>query len=356
MNEDIFMKRAIDLALKGLGKTAPNPCVGAVVVKNEKIIGEGWHEKAGKAHAEVLALDGDVSAGTLFVTLEPCCHHGKTPPCTDLILSSGIKKVVIGMIDPFGKVAGKGVEILRRAGVEVEIYKGSLEREIRDLNQPFIKLNSVGIPYVTLKAGMSLDGKIANRSRQSKWITDENSRKDSKFERALCDAVLVGFGTVAADDPELAGAKRIVFDKNLKLDLKKKIFRDKNVFVACTDLASVSNKRRFEKAGIEFRSFGKKEISIAAFLRFLGKNGIQSLFVEGGSGVHGAFYDAFLKNPLLLDKIIFYVAPKILGSSEALPVVGGIGVRNLASAPEFIDFQCGKLEKDLKIVGRFNFY
>ncbi len=357
MSKDVFMERAYELALKGFGKTSPNPCVGAVVVKNGRIVGEGWHMRVGGDHAEVVALkDVNVSGCTLFVTLEPCCHHGKTPPCTDLILKSGIKKVVVGMLDPFSKVSGKGLEVLRAAGLDVEIYTGELELKIRDLNQPFIKINSVGFPYVTLKAGMSFDGKIANRSRQSKWITDEGSRRDSKAERLLCDAVLVGFGTVDSDDPELAGAKRIILDKNLKLNLKKKVFRDKNVFVATSDLANEFDKKRFSNAGIEFKSFGKKDVSIASLLKFLAKKGIQSVFVEGGSGVHGAFYDAFLKNPLLLDKVIFYIAPKILGGRDSLPVVGGFGVKNLDSAPKLLDFHCEKLEEDLKVIGRFNFY
>lgn len=357
MNKDVFMERACELALRGFGKTSPNPCVGAVVVKNGKIIGEGWHARAGGDHAEVVALKGvDASGCTLFVTLEPCCHHGKTPPCTDLILKSRIKKVIVGMLDPFARVSGKGLEVLRAAGLDVEIYTGELELRIRDLNQPFVKINSVGLPYVTLKAGMSFDGKIANKNRESKWITDESSRIDARAERLLCDAVLVGFGTVDADDPELSGVKRVILDKSLKLSLKKKVFRDKNVFVATTDLATEFDRKRFLKAGIEFKSFGKKDISIASLLRFLGKSGIQSVFVEGGSGVHGAFYDAFLKNPLLLDKVIFYMAPKILGGSDSLPVVGGHGVKNLNSAPRLLDFHCEKLEEDLKIVGRFNFY
>lgn len=358
MSDDFFMERACTLALNGLGKTSPNPCVGAVIVKDGKIIAEGWHQKAGADHAEVVAIGSakSVKGATLFVTLEPCCHLGKTPPCTDLIVETGIVRVVVGMIDPFGKVCGKGVEVLKKAGVKVEIYSGDLEMKIRNLNQPFVKVNSTGIPYVILKAGVSFDGKIATADGHSKWITDDVSREDSKRERALCDAVLVGFGTVQADDPVLDGAKRIIFDKKLELDLKKKVFRDKNVFVACTDLASRYNRKRFEKAGISFKSFGKGRISISSFLRFLGKSGIQSLFVEGGAGIHGAFYDAFLKNPLVLDRVVFYIAPKILGGNDALSAIGGRGLRNLAGAPEFREFNCEKLKRDLKIEGFFNFY
>ena len=364
------MSKAYELAKKGEGFTSPNPCVGAVIVKNGKIIGEGWHKKAGQDHAEIMAIKSaksSVEGADLYVTLEPCCHVGKTGPCTEAIIKAGIKNVFIGMKDPFMNVNGKGIKILGKNGIKVEVLnsKSELAINIRKINQPFLKWASNGLPYLTLKAGMSLDGKIATSARESKWITGEKSREDAYVERGKYDAIIVGAGTVSADDPELQNhgqykAKkilRIVVDENLDLGLKYKVFKDKNVLVVCTNDASEKNKNKFIKAGIDFKSFGKK-MSVGKLLKFLAERDVQSIIVEGGSQTHGMFYDAALNDKNLLDKVLFYIAPKIIGGENALPVIGGSGIKKLSEAREAleIEVEAGKTGKDLKYMAVFNRY
>lgn len=350
------MKRAEDLAKKGEGFVSPNPCVGAVIVKNGRIIGEGWHKKAGMDHAEIVAIKDALSKGgnlkdtDLYVTLEPCCHCGKTPPCVDAVVKYGFKNVFIGMIDPFVQVKGRSAEILKKKGIHVEICTGKIADEIRTLNQPFIKWAILGLPYVVMKAGMSLDGKIATCTGESKWITSEQARKDGKFERNKCDAVLVGAGTVGADDPELGDKLRVIIDAELDLSIKSKVFRNKNVFIACTDEAITKNKVKFEKLGIEFKSFGKKRIPIEKLLKFLGKRGIQNVFVEGGSEVNGSFFDE-----KMIDKVIFYIAPKLIGGA-GLSIIGGKGIKKLNELRKLDNFSIIKVGKDFKAVGILNSY
>jgi len=381
MNQ-MYMKRAIELAKKGIGKTSPNPCVGAVIVKGGKFIAEAWHKKAGTDHAEIIAIkklmkkSGIVTRhldpslfenAELYVTLEPCSHNGKTPSCAKAIVAAGFKKVYVGMKDPFKKVNGRGIKILKENGIDVEICKigSDLANEIRSLNQPFIKWVSKGLPYVTLKAGMSLDGKIATSTRESKWITSEQSRKDARIERSLYDAVIVGAGTVMADDPELAAhgkfknkaLLRVVVDPKLRLALNKKVFRDENVIVfCCRDKVSKKNLEKYKKAGIEVKFFSGDKILVKQSLKFLAKRGIQSVFVEGGSGVHGYMYDYFLKDRSLIDKVLFYIAPKIIGGKEALSVVGGKGVAKLKNAKEFESFEVEMLGDEMKVEGIYNFW
>lgn len=375
------MKRALVLAKKGIGFTSPNPCVGAVIVKCGKIISEGWHKKAGKDHAEISAIknlmkkSGIVTMdldpmlfknAELYVTLEPCTFTGKTPPCSSIISTANFKKVNIGMIDPFKIVNRKGVKTLKKAGIEVEICKRGTElsKKIRNINQPFIKWASTGIPYVILKAGMSLDGKISTSTGESKWITSEEARKDARRQRSLCDAVLVGAGTVIADDPELLShgkyskkkILRVILDRKLKSPVNSKVFKNGNVFVACTDLASKTKKQKFTKAGIKFKSFGKKDISIKKLLGFLGKRKIQSVFVEGGSTVNGLFFDSTLRDEKMIDKVIYYIAPKLIGGKDSLPVIGGEGIKKLSKALEIDNFEFGKVGNNIKFEGILNFY
>jgi len=362
MNES-FMKRAYVLAKKGEGFTSPNPCVGAVIVKNGKVLAEGWHKKAGEDHAEIVAIKKmkDVSRlkdAELYVTLEPCCHTGKTPPCVNKIIEVGIKKVKIGMKDPFSEVNGRGVKLLKKSGIDVEVLseKSDLYGKIRELNQPFIKSVKVGFPYVTIKAGISLDGKIATSNGDSKWITSDESRNDARLERNKHDCVIVGAGTVEKDDPMLGDKLRIIIDKFLSSNPKKKVFRDKNVFVATTDMSFKNRKELFMKNGINFKSFGKHTVSIEKLLKYLNSIGVRSVFVEGGSHVHGHFYDSFLKNPASIDKVIFYVAPKLMGGETSLPVIGGKGVDFVNKIREFSYSDIVKIGKDLKITGVFNSY
>lgn len=354
--QEEYLKIALELAKKGVGHTSPNPTVGAVIVKNKKIIGKGYHKKAGGPHAETVAMEsakGSLKGATLYVTLEPCSHVGKTPPCTDAIIRAGIRKVVIGMRDPNPKVNGRGAQKLKRAGVKVEFLdkKTALYKDIRTLNQPFIKWMKTGLPLVTMKAGMSLDGKIATKTGKSKWITSPEARKDARLERSMHDAVLVGSGTVAADNPTLAAhgpykhkkLLRVIIDATLTTKTTSTVFRDSNVFVACTDRATKKQQRLYEKKGIAFKSFGKKRVSIKKLLQYLGKQGIQSVYVEGGAGVHGSFCDA-----KQVDQVLFYIAPKIIGG-DGKQVVAGSGVANLGDALGVVEWDCESVGVDIKL-------
>lgn len=380
MNQ-VFMKRAIELAKKGLGHVSPNPCVGALIVKGGKIVAEGWHKRAGEAHAEIVAIndlmrksgiltmDIDPSLfenADLYVTLEPCCHYGRTPPCVKALIKANFKKVFIGMKDPFKKVNGKGIKALKQANIHAELCKPgtALSNEIMALNQPFIKWAIKGLPYVIIKAGISLDGKIATSNNESKWITSEKSRIDAKNERSLCDCVMIGAGTVLKDDSELGVSNksknkkllRVVLDPSLSLPIEKKVFRDKNVIVFYTNKASKKNIERFKKSGISIKYFKDNKSVVKQGLKFLAKKGIQSVFVEGGGGVYGSIYDSFLKNKELLDKVIFYIAPKIIGGNNALSVVGGNGLEKLSKVKELQDIQIEKFGNDIKLSGVYNFY
>lgn len=397
------MLRALTLARKGVGLTSPNPAVGCVIVHKGKVVAEGWHQKAGGAHAEIVAIKKFGKLGLkgrgceMYVTLEPCCHVGKTDPCTDAIIKTGFRRVIIGMSDPYPKVNGEGAKILRKAGVKIEFLGQSsdIKRQIAEINQPFLKWVSTALPYVVLKAGMSLDGKIATADGESKWITSSAAREDARIERGKYDAVLVGAGTVRADDCELAGSfekrpntastssplrrltgskassgapsflvlerfsklpkhkklLRIIIDKDLSLPITKKVFRDEHVFVACTGLASEKNRQKFLKAGIDFKSFGKSRIDIDRMLVYFGQWGVQSIFVEGGAKIHGAFFDSGN-----FDKILFYIAPKIIGGEQSPSVIGGLGIKKLSESVELRELNCEKIGKDLKISAVKNFY
>lgn len=381
MNE-VFMRRALDLAKKGIGFTSPNPCVGAVIVKGDYIIAEGWHKKAGTDHAEIVAMkevmrksgivivDFDPTLfhnATLYTTLEPCVHNGKTPPCVKAIVAAGFKKVCIGMKDPNKIVNGRGIRFLKENGIDVEVCKldSKLGQEVRRINQPFIKWATYGIPYVVMKAGISLDGKIAPIDGKSKWITSEKARKDARIERSKYDVVLVGAGTVVNDDCELAahskyrGKKllRVIIDRKLALSPRYNVFRDENVFVATTDLASERNKKKMKDAGIKFKSFGKDAVLIPRLLKYLGGRGIQSVFVEGGSSVHGMFFDTALKNKKILDNVLFYIAPTLIGGGQkSLSVIGGEGAENLAKAMDLEKYSVKIIGEDVKIEGEVIVY
>lgn len=376
------MRRAIELAKKGTGFTSPNPCVGAVIVKGGQIIGEGWHRKAGDDHAEIVAIkevmkkSGIVTVdldptifrnADLYVTLEPCVHLGKTPPCVKAILLAGFKRVYVGMKDPNKLVNGAGIKFLRKHDIEVNVCKSDskLAEEIRAINQPFIKWCTTGLPYVVMKAGISLDGKIAPVGGGSKWITSEQARKDARIERSKYDAVLVGAGTVVADDPQLAAhgkyrnkkLLRVIIDGKLALSPRYDIFRDANVFVACTDLATEKDKEKMRKSGIKFKSFGKDRVAIPQLLKYLGKRGIQSVFVEGGSSVHGAFFDTALKHKKILDNVLFYIAPTLIGGGQkSLSVIGGEGTANLAKTMDLEQYQVKRIGEDVKIEGELRRY
>ncbi len=352
--EAIFFEKAISLAENGLGKTSPNPVVGAVLVRNGRIIGEGWHKVAGGDHAEIVAIKSVknkklLKGAVLYVTLEPCSHYGKTPPCTKAILEAGISEVYIGMKDPNKKVCGRGASFLRKNGVKVAFLstKSSIYSDLITLNLPFIKWTKKSLPFVTLKSAITLDGKIATESGESKWITSFEARKDAKRLRSMHDVVLVGAGTVFKDNPTLKSKLRVIIDPNLDLPFAKNVFRDGDVFVACCETAPKSRFEAYKAAGFECKSFGKKRVSVKSLLGYLAQRGVLSVFVEGGSAVNGSFFDAYLKNSAVLDRIVFYMAPKLLGGKHSLPSIGGIGVKRIKNAVD-IDWNIKNVGRDLR--------
>lgn len=366
-----FMERAFELAKNGLGNTSPNPTVGAVLVNDGKIIGEGWHKKAGTDHAEVVALKSVVEknkihGSTMYVTLEPCDHYGRTPPCTNIIVKAGISRVIIGMKDPHTKVNGMGITKLKDSGILVDILPSDnlLHKKIRLLNQAYLKWVQTSLPYVTLKAAVTLDGKIATKTGDSKWITNTLAREDARLERSMADAVLVGSGTVVQDNPELAphgrwqnkNLLRIILDRNLCSDIHSKVFRDKNVLVICSEETPVGRVSLFKKAGIQIKMFGKTSISIKKLLQFLGKEYIQNIYVEGGSSIHGSFYDDSLIDPLVVDQMLFYIAPKVFGGKSSVSAIGGNGVEFVTDSIQFIETKMTKIGKNIKVRGIINSY
>ncbi|RYG73296.1 bifunctional diaminohydroxyphosphoribosylaminopyrimidine deaminase/5-amino-6-(5-phosphoribosylamino)uracil reductase RibD [Lentibacillus lipolyticus] len=333
MNDEYFMERALDLARSVAGQTNPNPPVGAIVVKEGAIVGMGAHLKAGRAHAEVHALQmaGNKANGAdIYVTLEPCSHHGKTPPCADLIVEKGIRRAVIAVKDPNGKVAGRGVEKLRAAGVEVKL--GVLEKEAADVNRTFFHYIQTGMPYVTLKTAASLDGKTATRTGDSKWITGEAARMDVHRYRHNHDAILVGMNTVLADNPSLTarlpnGAKnplRIVLDSKLRTPLEANVVSDGQA-----DTWIITGEQVADAAALPYEERGVTVIRLPdtdpdTILRYLGNQRIMSLFVEGGASVHGSF----LKHGRM-NQLVQYMAPKLIGGKNAPGVIAGDGFNSM---------------------------
>jgi diaminohydroxyphosphoribosylaminopyrimidine deaminase / 5-amino-6-(5-phosphoribosylamino)uracil reductase len=320
MDDSAYMKKAIELGRKGVGRTAPNPPVGAVIVKDGRIIGEGFHPKAGMPHAEIYALNScteDPEGSTIYVTLEPCCHHGKTPPCTEAIIKAGIKRVVYAVEDPNPVVACKGMRALANAGIEVSA--GVCSKEAEELFGWYSKWMKTGTPFVALKAAMTLDGYIAASNGGSKWISSEESRQYVHELRNRMDAVLVGIGTALADDPMLTcrtnGGRdpmRIIIDKNLEIPSDARCLGDKCLIItgSTSDRADITDTgtRIIREVPIRDNLFDWLEV-----FRLLGGLGMHSVLVEGGSSI----ISSLLKTPLV-DKIILFISPKILGSGIRL--------------------------------------
>ena len=341
--EDIeYMRRAMELAERGVGFTNPNPMVGAVIVKGGKVIGEGWHERCGEWHAERNAFKNcKVSAegATMYVTLEPCCHYGKTPPCTEAIIEHGIARVVIGMEDPNPLVAGKGIAFLREAGIEVVC--GIEEEALREQNRVFLKYISTRLPWVALKAAMTLDGKIATRTGDSKWITGAEARAYVHELRHRFMAILVGIGTAVADDPLLncriegRGVRqpiRVVVDSNARLSLESQLVQtaeEYRTIVAYTRFAPEERVKALREAGVEMLLCEEKEglVDVRNLLELLGQFGIDSILLEGG----GSLNYTFLAEGLA-DELYAFIAPKIVGGMNAKTPVEGLGVEKMADA------------------------
>jgi diaminohydroxyphosphoribosylaminopyrimidine deaminase/5-amino-6-(5-phosphoribosylamino)uracil reductase len=355
-----FMRRALALARRGAGTTSPNPCVGAVLVKNGRIIAEDYHKRAGEPHAEVFVFRkaGKRARGaTLYVTMEPCCTHGRTPPCTDAIIASGVKRVVYAATDPNPKHRGRGAKILRRAGIRVDV--GLLAEESEKLNEVFHKWMKTGLPFVVAKAAMSLDGKIATRTGDSKWITPASVRKIAHELRAKVDAVMVGANTVVKDNPKLTvrlvksdrQPLRVVMDARGKCPRTATLFTDKHrdkTIVVTTKQSPARWRRYLALLGITVLLVKRKgmRVDLRAAMRALARLNVSSVLMEGGGESLGSAFDE-----KLVDKIVFFYAPIVIGGRGAVPAVGGKGVEKVALAHQFSrNFRCRKLGNGVILV------
>ncbi len=356
MNDEYYMRRALELAVRGEGWCSPNPMVGAVIVRDGEIIGEGWHERCGEKHAERNALahcKGDVRGAKMYVTLEPCCHHGRQPPCTDAILSAGISRVIVGAPDPNPLVAGKGLEILRAHGVAVTEHV--LERECTAVNAVFFHYIRTKTPYVALKYAMTLDGKIAAYTGESKWITGELSREHVHRLRNKYRGIMCGVGTVLADDPiltcRLPGGRnpvRIVCDGNLRTPLGSNLVRtalDAPVIIAtlCADLERIAP---YRDAGCEVITLPEENgrVSLTALMRELGAREIDGLLIEGGATLNWSALEAGI-----VRRVYAYVSPKLLGGAAAKSPIAGQGFPNPDAGVQLEIARTGRLGGDILI-------
>jgi diaminohydroxyphosphoribosylaminopyrimidine deaminase/5-amino-6-(5-phosphoribosylamino)uracil reductase len=399
--DEQYMRLALKLAARGAGWVSPNPLVGAVVVRDGHIVGRGWHRRYGASHAEVEALlkAGDAARGaTLYVTLEPCNHHGRTPPCTQAVLTAGIRRVVAASADPNPRVTGGGADFLRGKGVQVEV--GLLDAANRLLNAAWFKWTATGLPYVMAKAACSLDGRIATRTGQSQWLTGEAARVYGHRLRHECDAILVGLGTVLADDPQLTarlGQKgsqtpppspltpdrglggefegragelrsspgpplnssikrgkdpiRIVLDSRLRIPLEARLLHLDSpapTWIAATEAAPVEKIEAIRKLGHEVLVLPAEDgqVALKPLLKILGERKVQSLLLEGGAAVLGSFFDQ-----RLVDRFYFFFAPKILGGKDAYPAIAGRGADLLADAHQAHNLTLRRLGPDVLISG-----
>ncbi len=361
-SDTFYINKTLELAKKGIGNVNPNPLVGAIVVKNNSIIGTGYHECFGKEHAEINALNatGEKARGaTLYVNLEPCCHYGKTPPCTDAIIKAGIKRVVIGMVDPNPLVNQQGIKALQERGIDVTF---NVEKEkCEALNRVFIKYIKTKLPFVTLKIAQSIDGRIATETGHSQWITSELARKEAHRLRAENDAVIVGIKTVITDDPQLTvrlvkgnNPVRIVLDSYLKIPLSSRILNDS--FVHQTIIATTSNDENktdiIRQRGAHVWQLEKNEngkVSIAALISKIGHARLSAVMVEGGSQINTSFLKA-----KMLDRIVFAIAPKILGSG--INAIGDLGVRSVDESHTLNNIEIKQLGTDFLIYGDVKYH
>jgi diaminohydroxyphosphoribosylaminopyrimidine deaminase/5-amino-6-(5-phosphoribosylamino)uracil reductase len=360
MRDNSFMKRAILLASRAKGMTSPNPMVGALLVRNGRIVAEDYHRKPGTPHAEALVINkaGEKArSSTLYVSLEPCCHTDKrTPPCTKAIINAGIERVVVAMRDPNPKVSGKGIKDLQAAGIDV--VTGVLEKEAKRLNETYIKYISTKKPFVILKVAMTLDGKIATPEGQSRWITGEKSRRTVHRLRSSVDAVMTAIGTVKADDPELTARikdgshpKRIVIDPDLEIPLNARLLKVPPDTVIVTRKPEDSDSEKNAKlvyignTGTSLLFF-KEILDLNWVLERLGEIEITSLLIEGGSSLNShALEDG------IVDKVMFFIAPKIIGGIKSYPSVGGKTFRTLESAHRLKDVKVKRLGEDILVEG-----
>jgi diaminohydroxyphosphoribosylaminopyrimidine deaminase/5-amino-6-(5-phosphoribosylamino)uracil reductase len=358
--DDIWMRRALELAARGAGLASPNPLVGAVVVRGAEVVGEGWHQGPGTRHAEIVALDAagdDVSGSTLYVTLEPCSHVGRTPPCAPRLVEAGVARVVTAMRDPNPLVDGRGIGILEDAGIPVEI--GLLERAAERLNEAFVKHVRTGLPLVVLKMAASLDGRAAARDGSSRWITGPEARAEVHAMRAAADAILVGAGTALRDDPRLtvrdpsyAGPPklRVVVDGRGIVPETHRLFDgEAPTLVATTEAAPEAGRKAWRDRGAEVIVLdeGSPHVPLDRLLAELGKRDIQQVLVEGGPTIAWE-----LVEQRLLDRVVLYIAPVLVGGREAPGILQGEGVRSIAQAVPLEIEEVGRAGRDLKVVAR----
>lgn len=361
MSDEYYMRKALRLARRGLGKTSPNPMVGALIVRDGEIIGQGYHRRYGGNHAEINAIqdaEGEVSGATLYVTLEPCCHHQKkTPPCLDALLSCNIGRVVIGTVDPNPLVNGRSIEILNQRGIEATV--GVLEEECSKLNEVYFKHMQTGLPFVTLKFAQTLDGRIASATGDSQWISSESSRRLAHRLRSLHDGVLVGVGTVLTDDPELTvrlvkgrSPLRICADSRLRIPLSARVLKEQDIaptIIATTPRADVEKLPSLKEMGIEVLTVDedeKGEVDLRGLLENLGKGGVSSILVEGGASIITS-----LLHQQLADKVIVFIAPKIMG--QGIEAVGDLGIPDVGHAMRLSFVRSYKRGEDLVIEATF---
>lgn len=363
MQKEDYMRRALELAEMGMGYTSPNPMVGCVVVKDGRIISEGYHERYGEFHAERNALTRckeDCTGADLYVTLEPCCHYGKTPPCTEIIIDKKIGRVFIGSMDSNPLVAGRGVQILRKHGIEVET--GILEEECLKLNEVFYHFIQTKKPFVVMKYAMTLDGKIACESGDSKWVTGEASRMEVQRMRRRYKGIMVGIGTVIADNPMLncrieegVDPVRIICDSMLRIPMDCNIVRtakDIQTIVACSsktfnDSEKRKKKRELEDAGIEVISTqNTKQIDLEELMEILGAKKIDSVLLEGGGTLNSSALQAGIVN-----KVYAFIAGKLVGGKDAKSPVEGDGIKKMSDAVELENIEILKIKKDICICG-----
>lgn len=357
--KEFYMRRALKLAKKGMGHTSPNPMVGCVVVRNGEIIAEGYHEKCGGYHAERNALLSceDAKGAELYVTLEPCCHQGKTPPCTDIIIEKQIKKVYVGSMDPNPLVGGKGVKLLQAAGIEVEC--GILKEECDRLNEVFFHYIEQRTPYVVMKYAMTLDGKIAASTGDAKWVTGEKAREDVHQLRKHYSGILVGIGTVIADNPMLncriekgVDPVRIVCDSKLSIEEGCNLVntaKEIKTIIAYTQ-GEEQKKKSLEDAGCILLQAGQGEkVDLSILMKKLGELEIDSVLIEGGTEIHGAAIDAGI-----VDKAVVYIAPKLIGGKASKTPVGGVGIEKMADALKLQNIEVEMLGEDVRITGYIN--
>ncbi|MFH1655136.1 MAG: bifunctional diaminohydroxyphosphoribosylaminopyrimidine deaminase/5-amino-6-(5-phosphoribosylamino)uracil reductase RibD [Candidatus Omnitrophota bacterium] len=357
--DEYFMNKALELALKARGKTSPNPLVGALVVKDNKILGNGYHRKVGRPHAEAIALKkaGNRSKdATLYVTLEPCSHFGRTPPCVDSIIRNRIKKVIIGTKDPNPLNNGNSIRVLREHGIKVKL--GCLENRLKKINEDFAKYITQKTPFVTVKVAESLDGKIALSSGDSKWITSKKARKFSHDLRKSYDAILVGINTILKDDPLLNCPDKnkrffkIIVDSNLKIPLKAKIFsrlsRGKIIIATCKNNSRKNKCRILSQKEIILIETPRKngKVDLDFLLKQLARFEIINVIVEGGSQIIGSLFDENL-----VDKVMFFIAPKIIGGDNSLTSVAGKGIKTINRTINLKNRQIRQIGDDLLIEG-----